>query len=64
ELKNLIEEAVKSRKLAHFVKGIRKGKANLTDTQLGEWVTPAIKTKSVVDRKEDPILMKGDCVIV
>ncbi|GJV36831.1 hypothetical protein Tco_1409308 [Tanacetum coccineum] len=59
EMKRQIEEAVKSRKLAHLVKGIRKWKAKLTDTQLGEWVTPAIKTEPVAKGKEEPILMIG-----
>ncbi|GJY82202.1 hypothetical protein Tco_0494953 [Tanacetum coccineum] len=61
EVKSQIEEALKSRKLAHLVKGIRKGKAKLTDTQLGERLTPAIKMKPVAVRKEEPILMVGNC---
>ncbi|GJV59704.1 hypothetical protein Tco_1465804 [Tanacetum coccineum] len=36
ELKNQIDKAVKSGKLAHFIKGIRKGMAKQTETQLGE----------------------------
>ncbi|GJV67419.1 hypothetical protein Tco_1482928 [Tanacetum coccineum] len=33
ELRYQMEEAIKSGKLAHFVKGIKKGKANTSDTQ-------------------------------
>ncbi|GJY33248.1 hypothetical protein Tco_0417717 [Tanacetum coccineum] len=36
ELRHQIEEAVKSGQLAHLVKGIKKGKAKASDTQLGE----------------------------
>ncbi|GKE33028.1 hypothetical protein Tco_1452350 [Tanacetum coccineum] len=36
ELKNQIDKAVKSGKLDHFIKGIRKGMAKQTETQLGE----------------------------
>ncbi|GKB89570.1 hypothetical protein Tco_0961842 [Tanacetum coccineum] len=36
ELKNQIEEAVKSGKLAHLIKGIKKGRAKQMETQLGE----------------------------
>ncbi|GJV30815.1 reverse transcriptase domain-containing protein [Tanacetum coccineum] len=60
ELKNQIEKAVKSGKLAHLIKGIRKGKAKQTDNQLGEWTTPAMKTEPVVDGNEEPILMIGN----
>nr|GFB67984.1 hypothetical protein [Tanacetum cinerariifolium] len=35
ELKNQIKEGVKLEKLAHMVKGVRKGKAKHTNTQLG-----------------------------
>ena len=42
-----IEEAVKSGKLTHLVKGIRKGKEKANDTQLGKDNTP----------QEAPILM-------
>ncbi|GJR69958.1 hypothetical protein Tco_0016023 [Tanacetum coccineum] len=59
ELKNQIEEAFKSRKLAHLIKRIRKGKAKQTDNQLGEWVTPAVKMEPITDGKEEPILMIG-----
>ncbi|GJS46927.1 hypothetical protein Tco_0597048 [Tanacetum coccineum] len=59
ELKNQILEAIKSGKLAHLVKGIRKGKARLTDTQHGEWVTSSVKTEPVTKGKEEPILMIG-----
>ncbi|GKF66586.1 hypothetical protein Tco_0193103 [Tanacetum coccineum] len=37
ELRTQIEEAIKSRQLAHLVKGIKKGNAKISDTQLGEW---------------------------
>ncbi|GJW05355.1 hypothetical protein Tco_1564211 [Tanacetum coccineum] len=37
ELRHQIEEAVKSRQLAHLVKGIKKGNAKAFDTQVGEW---------------------------
>ncbi|GJU05328.1 reverse transcriptase domain-containing protein [Tanacetum coccineum] len=57
ELKKQIEEAVKSGKVAHLIKGIRKGRAKQTDTQLGEWTAPTVKAEPVVDRKEEPILM-------
>ncbi|GJS94022.1 hypothetical protein Tco_0800990 [Tanacetum coccineum] len=36
ELKHQIEEAVKSRRLAHLVKDIKKKKEKVSDTQLGE----------------------------
>ncbi|GJY53950.1 hypothetical protein Tco_0445614 [Tanacetum coccineum] len=36
-LRHQIEEVVKSEQLAHLVKGIKKGKAKASDTQLGEW---------------------------
>nr|GEU62257.1 hypothetical protein [Tanacetum cinerariifolium] len=36
ELKSQIEEAVKSRQLAHLVKGIKKGKNKASDTQMSE----------------------------
>ncbi|GJU38832.1 reverse transcriptase domain-containing protein [Tanacetum coccineum] len=37
ELKRQTEEAYRSGKLAHLVKGIRKGKAKASDTQQGNW---------------------------
>ncbi|GKC25128.1 hypothetical protein Tco_1027278 [Tanacetum coccineum] len=37
ELKHQIEEAVKSGRLPHLVKEVRKGKAKVSNTQLGEW---------------------------
>ncbi|GJR56224.1 hypothetical protein Tco_1406745 [Tanacetum coccineum] len=37
ELRHQIEKALKSRKLAHLVKGINKGKAKASDTQIDEW---------------------------
>ncbi|GKB19349.1 hypothetical protein Tco_0853272 [Tanacetum coccineum] len=52
-----IEEVVKSGRLAHLIKGIRKGRAKQTDTQLEEWTTPTVNAERVVDEKEDPILM-------
>ncbi|GKC89717.1 hypothetical protein Tco_1150366 [Tanacetum coccineum] len=59
ELKSQIEEAVKSRKLAHLIKGIRKGKAKQTDTQLGEWIAMTVKAEPTTKGKEEPILMIG-----
>lgn len=47
ELKKQIEEAVKSGQLGHLVKGIKKGKEKVSDTQLGKDTTPV----------EAPILM-------
>ncbi|GKE54374.1 hypothetical protein Tco_1489530 [Tanacetum coccineum] len=57
ELKNQIEEAVKNRKLAHLVKGIRKGNTKQMETQLEEWVVPAAKTEPLAETTEEPILM-------
>ncbi|GJZ02353.1 hypothetical protein Tco_0520314 [Tanacetum coccineum] len=57
ELKSQIEEAVKSGKLAHLIKGIRKGKAKQMDTQLGEWIAPTVKAEPTTKGKEEPILM-------
>ncbi|GKD39504.1 hypothetical protein Tco_1259711 [Tanacetum coccineum] len=57
ELKNQIEEAVKSRKLAHLVKGIRKRKAKHADTQLRGWVTLTVKAEPTTNEKEKPIPM-------
>ncbi|GJR70419.1 hypothetical protein Tco_0016484 [Tanacetum coccineum] len=37
ELRHQIKEAVKSGWLAHLVKEVRKGKAKVLNTQLGEW---------------------------
>ncbi|GKA07783.1 hypothetical protein Tco_0687007 [Tanacetum coccineum] len=37
ELRHQIEEAIRSGQLAHLVKGVKKGKAKVSDTQLGEW---------------------------
>ncbi|GJT19093.1 hypothetical protein Tco_0877799 [Tanacetum coccineum] len=37
ELKRQTEEAYRSGKLAHLVKGIKKGKAKASDTQQGNW---------------------------
>ncbi|GJX99227.1 hypothetical protein Tco_0356246 [Tanacetum coccineum] len=53
ELRNQIEEAVKSGQLAHLVKGIKKGKAKVSDTQLGEWKKGDKDTAPT----ETPILM-------
>lgn len=47
DLKKQIEEAVKTGQLAHLVKGIKKGKEKISDTQLGKDTTP----------QEAPILM-------
>ncbi|GJY60289.1 hypothetical protein Tco_0460946 [Tanacetum coccineum] len=57
ELKSQIEEAVRSGKLAHLIKGIRKGKAKQADAQLREWIAPTIKAKQATKWKEEPILM-------
>ncbi|GKC76331.1 hypothetical protein Tco_1127105 [Tanacetum coccineum] len=54
-----IEEAVKSGKLAHLIKGIRKGKAKQMNAQPGEWAAHVVKAKSATERKEEPILMIG-----
>ncbi|GJR47913.1 hypothetical protein Tco_1316016 [Tanacetum coccineum] len=59
ELKNQIEEAVKSGKLAHLIKGIKKGKSKQAHNQLEEWVTPAVKTEPITEGNEEPILMIG-----
>ncbi|GJW05926.1 hypothetical protein Tco_1568349 [Tanacetum coccineum] len=53
ELRRQMEEAVKSGKLAHLVKGIKKGKAKTSDTQLGEWK----KGDKDIVLAETPILM-------
>ncbi|GKF35402.1 hypothetical protein Tco_0108602 [Tanacetum coccineum] len=37
ELRHQVEEGVKSRQLANLVKGIKKGKAKVFDTQLSDW---------------------------
>ncbi|GJS75102.1 hypothetical protein Tco_0693255 [Tanacetum coccineum] len=37
ELRHQMKEAVKSRQLAHLVKGIKKKKEKVSDTQLGKW---------------------------
>ncbi|GJY06321.1 hypothetical protein Tco_0373375 [Tanacetum coccineum] len=59
ELKIQIEEAVRLGKLAHLIKGSRKGKTKLADAQLGEWIAPTVKAKQATERKEEPILMIG-----
>ncbi|GKE14249.1 hypothetical protein Tco_1421826, partial [Tanacetum coccineum] len=59
ELKSQIEEAIKSRKLSHLIKGIRKGKAKQTDTQLGEWIALTVKAEPITEGKEELILMIG-----
>ncbi|GKD31474.1 hypothetical protein Tco_1242252 [Tanacetum coccineum] len=59
ELKSQIEEAVKSRKLAHLIKGIRKAKAKQTNTQLGKWIAPTVKAEPATKGKDEPILMIG-----
>ncbi|GJX05288.1 hypothetical protein Tco_0191204 [Tanacetum coccineum] len=48
-----IKEAVRSGQLAHLVKGIKKGKAKVSDTQLGGWKK---RDKDTVPA-ESPILM-------
>nr|GEY66228.1 reverse transcriptase domain-containing protein [Tanacetum cinerariifolium] len=47
KLKHQIEEAVKSGRLAHLVKGIKKKKEKVCDTQLGEWKEERKKAKPV-----------------
>ncbi|GKB78902.1 hypothetical protein Tco_0945797 [Tanacetum coccineum] len=59
ELKIQIEEAVKSGKLDHLIKGIRKGKAKQTNTQLREWIAPTVKAEPPTEGKEEHILMIG-----
>ncbi|GKE11378.1 hypothetical protein Tco_1414929 [Tanacetum coccineum] len=54
-----IKEAVKSGRLAHLIKGIRKGKSKQTDTQLEEWITPAVKAEPITEGKKEPILTIG-----
>ncbi|GKE25929.1 hypothetical protein Tco_1441313 [Tanacetum coccineum] len=57
EPRHQIKEAVKSRKLAHLVKGIKKGKTKTSDTQLGEWkkgdkdIVPAESLILIVNRE-------------
>ncbi|GKB21473.1 hypothetical protein Tco_0855396 [Tanacetum coccineum] len=53
----MIKEAVKSGKLAHLIKGIKKEKAKQTDTQLKEWIAPTVKVEPTTEGKEEPILM-------
>ncbi|GJZ06390.1 reverse transcriptase domain-containing protein [Tanacetum coccineum] len=59
----MIEEAIKSGKLAHLVKGIKKGKAKASDTQLGEWkkgdkdIVPAEASILMISR-ESPALKR------
>nr|GEU36723.1 reverse transcriptase domain-containing protein [Tanacetum cinerariifolium] len=55
--KKQIEEVVKTGKLTHLVKGIRKGKAKQMKTQLGEWAVPDIKVESIAKAKKELILM-------
>ncbi|GKD07434.1 hypothetical protein Tco_1187119 [Tanacetum coccineum] len=52
ELKSQIEEAVRSGKLTHLIKGIRMGKAKQVDAQLGEWIAPTVKAKQATEGKE------------
>ncbi|GJR72934.1 hypothetical protein Tco_0085299 [Tanacetum coccineum] len=59
ELKSQIEEAVRSGKLAHLIKRIRKGKAKKADAQLGEWIGLTVKAEQAMEGKEEPILMVG-----
>ncbi|GJZ63645.1 hypothetical protein Tco_0620066 [Tanacetum coccineum] len=59
ELKIQIEEAVKSGKLDHLIKGIRKGKAKQTNTQLREWIASTVKAYPPTEGKEEHILMIG-----
>ncbi|GJZ38974.1 hypothetical protein Tco_0585537 [Tanacetum coccineum] len=59
ELKSHIEKTIKSGKLAYLIKGIRKGKAEQTDTQLEEWIAPTVKAKPATEGKEEPILVIG-----
>ncbi|GJU94746.1 reverse transcriptase domain-containing protein [Tanacetum coccineum] len=47
ELKHQIAKAVKSGQLAHLVKGIKKKKEKVFDTQLGEWKEEKKKAKPI-----------------
>ncbi|GKD33113.1 hypothetical protein Tco_1248622 [Tanacetum coccineum] len=63
ELKHQIEEPVKSRQPAHLVKGIKKGKAKASDTQLGEWKkgdkdTTLVKTPILMINRESYVLKR------
>ncbi|GJZ51751.1 reverse transcriptase domain-containing protein, partial [Tanacetum coccineum] len=64
ELSHQIEEAVNSGRLAHLVKGIKKGKAKTSDTQPGEWkkgdkdIVPA-KALILMISRESPISKKN-----
>ncbi|GKA98787.1 reverse transcriptase domain-containing protein, partial [Tanacetum coccineum] len=53
DVRHQIKEVVKSGQLAHLVKGIKKGKAKASDTQLGEWK----KGDKDIIPYEAPILM-------
>ncbi|GJY62638.1 reverse transcriptase domain-containing protein [Tanacetum coccineum] len=63
ELRHHIEEAIKSGQLAYLVKGIKKGKAKASDTQLGEWkkgdkdIIPAEASILMISR-ESPTLKR------
>nr|GEV88164.1 serine-threonine/tyrosine-protein kinase catalytic domain-containing protein [Tanacetum cinerariifolium] len=60
EPKKEIKEAVKSRKLAHHSKGLRKKrKPKQIDTQLAKWHNYAIKQEANGVEKKHPILMIG-----
>ncbi|GKB14196.1 hypothetical protein Tco_0848119 [Tanacetum coccineum] len=53
ELRHQIKESVKSGQPAQLVKGIKKGKAKVSNTQLGEWK----KGEKDITPTDDPILM-------
>nr|GEU81641.1 hypothetical protein [Tanacetum cinerariifolium] len=57
ELKNKTKEAVKSRKWAYLIKGIKKGRAKQADNQLEEWTAPAMNADLLVEGKEETIFM-------
>ncbi|GJR66436.1 reverse transcriptase domain-containing protein [Tanacetum coccineum] len=52
ELRHQIEEAVKSGKLAHLVKGIKKGKAKTFDTQLAEAPILMVNRESYTSKRK------------
>ncbi|GJT75764.1 hypothetical protein Tco_1042489 [Tanacetum coccineum] len=49
-----IKEAVKSGKLSYLIKGIGKGKAKQTDTQLREWIAPTVKAEPATEGRAYP----------
>nr|GEW27047.1 putative reverse transcriptase domain, ribonuclease H-like domain protein [Tanacetum cinerariifolium] len=51
------EEVVRSGKLAHLIKRIKKGKAKQAYSQLEEWIALTVKAEQAMKGKADPILM-------